>query len=208
MEVIPYGYLQPDFPWNDRYDWGDGREEALRMACVARLTHQKDLATLLRGVAQLQADGLNVNLRIAGEGPDHAELLALRDRLGLAQQVTFLGKITNPEAFIAGADIFALTSRYEGLGLVLLEAMGAGTPIVASRNTAIAEVVQDGVTGLLFETGNHRDFASQVIKISRDPLLAGRLVNSGRQRLHSEFSVDRMTSRTSEVYQGARERFY
>ena len=205
IEVIPYGYTSSGaspLP----YDWSFGRESIyrpLRIATVARLTPQKDLPTLLRSIALLKKRGLSIDLRIAGDGPDRASLSELIEHLDLASSVRLIGRISNPEQFIAGADIFALPSRYEGLGLVLLEAMAVKTPIVAARNTAIEEVVLDGETGLLFETGSSDDLAAKLIRVANSSELADRLVNAGVQRLHEHYSVDRMLRQTIDVYEAA-----
>lgn len=205
IEVIPYGYSSSDaspLP----YDWSSGRESnsrPLRIATVARLTPQKDLPTLLRSIALLKKRGLGIDLRIAGDGPDKASLSELIEHLDLASSVRMIGRISNPEQFIAGADIFALPSRYEGLGLVLLEAMAVKTPIVAARNTAIKEVVLDSETGLLFETGSADDLAAKLIRVANSSELADRLVNAGSQRLLEHYSVDRMFMQTMDVYEAA-----
>lgn len=200
VAVIPYGYQPIQDSTVNSYEWGERQDGVVRIACVARLAPQKDLGTLLRGVARLRSLGRDVDLRIAGEGPDRSALMALRDSLGLRENVTLLGKIPNPESFIAGADVFALTSKYEGLGLVLLEAMAAGTPIVAARNTAIEEVVTDGEAGLLFETGDHADFAAKVLRFTSSNQLVADTVKAAHQRLTTSFSVDTMRTQTDEVY--------
>ena len=206
--VIPYGYSMNGSS-TLTYDWShglDGDPRPLRIATVARLAPQKDLPTLLTATAQLVSRGLVVDLRIAGDGPNKEALSAMIDRLGLQSNVRLIGRIPNPEQFIAGADVFALPSRYEGLGLVLLEAMAAGTPIVAARNTAIEEVVVDGETGLLFETGNAEDLATKLVTIAQAHDLSSHLVAAASQRLHSEFSIDRMLAQTTAVYEAAIER--
>lgn len=206
--VIPYGYHLSSASALP-YDWSYGRNgdpPPLRIATVARLAPQKDLPTLLKATAQLVSRGIDVDLRIAGDGPDKEALSRMIGRLGLQSHVSLIGRIPNPEQFIAGADIFALPSRYEGLGLVLLEAMAAGTPIVAARNTAIEEVVVDGETGLLFETGNAQDLATKLITIAQAHDLSSQLVAAASQRLQAEFSVDRMLAQTTAVYEAAIER--
>lgn len=206
--VIPYGYSMTSasaLPFNWPHGL-DGDPQPLRIATVARLAPQKDLPTLLKATAQLVGRGIDVDLRIAGDGPDKEALSGMIDRLGLPSNARLIGRIPNPEQFIAGADVFALPSRYEGLGLVLLEAMAAGTPIVAARNTAIEEVVIDGKTGLLFETGNAEDLATKLVTITQAHDLSSQLVAAASQRLQSEFSVDRMLAQTTAVYEAAIER--
>ena len=101
------------------------------------------------------------------------------------------------------ADVFVHSSRWEGFGIVLLEAMLARLPIVATRVSAVPEVVADGETGLLVEPGDVDAFAAALGALLRDPERASALGESGYARARAEFSVARMTERTIDVYREA-----
>jgi glycosyltransferase involved in cell wall biosynthesis len=145
----------------------------------------------------------NVCLRIAGH--DHrghrTHLERLIDRLGLGAHVTLVGFQGDVAAFLAGIDVFALASRAEGFGQVLLEAMAAGRPIVASRIAPFDEIVVDGSTGLLADPDNPDDFAAAIIRLLSRQDEAARMGDAGRRRARDVFPVSAMVDRTLKVYQ-------
>jgi glycosyltransferase involved in cell wall biosynthesis len=94
-----------------------------------------------------------------------SQLKALSIELGLENSVHFLGRTDKIIEFLSGLDVFLLTSKYEGFGLVLLEAMDAGIPIIASRNSAIPEVLGTDFPNLC-ETGNDEEFAEKILRLN------------------------------------------
>jgi glycosyltransferase involved in cell wall biosynthesis len=97
-------------------------------------------------------------------------------------------------------DVFAMPSIWEGFGLVLLEAMAAGRPVVASRVATIPEVVVDGQTGLLVPAGDPLALAEAIARLAADPALARQLGEAGRDRLRRHFSIDKMVGDTELLY--------
>jgi glycosyltransferase involved in cell wall biosynthesis len=112
---------------------------------------RKGLGTLLTAMARLRVAHPQARLRLVGQCPEEQHLRRLAARLGLGDTVAFLGHVPLPAlaAEYANADVFCLPSRQEGFGIVYLEAMAAGLPVVACRSSAVPEVVADGDTGLL-----------------------------------------------------------
>jgi glycosyltransferase involved in cell wall biosynthesis len=102
-------------------------------------------------------------------------------------------------------DLFALTSRYEGFGLVLLEAMAARRPVIATRVSAIPEVVDDGGTGRLIEPGRPDELA-EAIGFFHDAEVRARFGQAGRARVADRFASERVNERVSGVYRACRER--
>ena len=119
--------------------------------------------------------------------------------LGLDDAVVLPGR-QEPGDWLARADVFVHTSRWEGFGIVLLEAMLASLPIVATRVSAVPEVVVDGETGLLVGEGDVEALAAALDELLADPERARRLGAAGLERARSEFSVARMTEQTIGVY--------
>ena len=174
----------------------DGAPLAL---AVGRLIEQKDHATLLRAFARVRERHPEARLAILGGGPLEAETRQLAVSLGLDGAVALPGR-TEIRDWLERADVFVHTSRWEGFGIVLLEAMLAGLPIVATAVSAVPEVVADGKTGALVPPGDVDAVARELDALLADPELRRRLGEAGRERARREFSVDRMAERTLDVY--------
>jgi glycosyltransferase involved in cell wall biosynthesis len=208
VRTVPYGYRIPkehklrDQPF-DSQDSTRSASRPVKLRVVARLTPQKDLPTLFKALVELKSRGHEIVLDIAGAGPDLVPLSHLVDELGLAQQVTFVGRISNPVEFIAEGDIFVLPSLYEGFGLVLLEASAARVPIVAARNTAMMEVIVDGETGLLFNTSDVTDLADKISLLIDDPEQRRHLSEAAYERLTTVYTPEAMVEKTLAVYREA-----
>lgn len=202
LHTVYYGY-EPEVVGDQSAESSDDiqvLDRRLRLSCIARLVPQKDLPTLLKAIRELKDRGFASHLKIAGSGPDLPALIQLCESLSISGQVDFVGRISNSEKFIAESDIFVLPSLYEGFGMVLLEAAAAGIPVIAARNTAMAEVVVDGVSGLLFTTSDHQDLADKIATLALDIPLQEALRDGGRERLANIFSVEQMVMETLNVY--------
>src|SRR5438094_232785 len=175
---------------------------------VGRLVERKGVAHLIDAVARLGDD--RPSLEIIGDGPERAALEARVNALGIADRVVFRGQVTTEELrrSYARAAVFVLPSVLdargdtEGLGVVLLEAMNYGTPVVASRVGGIPDIVEDGVSGLLVPPGDADALAAAVRRLRDDPALARRLGEAGRRRLQEEFSWDVIVTRWLDLYTG------
>ena len=169
---------------------------------VGRLIEQKDHATLLRAFALVREQVPEARLAILGSGPLEAETRALVSSLGLDGAVTLPGR-TEIRDWLDRADVFVHTSRWEGFGIVLLEAMLASLPVVATRISAVPEIVVDGETGLLVDAADVEGVARELLALLTDLERRQRLGEAGRERVRTEFSVARMTDRTIAVYDDA-----
>ncbi|MEA2326849.1 MAG: hypothetical protein QOE68_1808 [Thermoanaerobaculia bacterium] len=150
-----------------------------RILTVAHLYPRKGVDTLLRAFASVSGDGV---LRIVGTGPERERLEHLARTLDIADRIHFLGHL--PFAALVAeyrnATIFALPTEQEGFGIVFLEAMASGLPIVATRVAAVPEVVSDGMTGLLVDPGDEVALAQRIDALLRDTDLGGRFGFAGR----------------------------
>jgi glycosyltransferase involved in cell wall biosynthesis len=174
--------------------------EAPLAVAVGRLIEQKDHGTLLRAFALVHSAVPQARLAILGSGPLEAETRRLVAELGWDDAVTLPGR-TDIRDWLERADVFVHTPRWEGFGIVLLEAMLAGLPVVATRVSAVPEVVADGETGLLVEPGDHGTLAQHLESLLTDRERAAALGEAGRRRARTEFSVARMAERTQAVYE-------
>ncbi|NUT55962.1 MAG: glycosyltransferase family 4 protein [Thermoleophilia bacterium] len=189
----------PSAPTPEQAGIPDGAPLAV---AVGRLIAQKDHPTLLRAFALVREQLPEARLAILGSGPLESETRALVRELGLGEAVVLPGR-TDIRDWLERADVFVHTSRWEGFGIVLLEAMLAGLPIVATRVSAVPEVVVPGETGALVEAGDVAGVARELAGLLANPARARELGEAGRRRARSEFSVARMADRTIEVYGAA-----
>jgi len=177
-------------------------EGAPLVLAVGRLIAQKDHATLLRAFGHVHAERPDARLAILGSGPLEGETRALAAELGLGDAVLLPGRLDTRD-WLERADVFVHTSRWEGFGIVLLEAMLASLPVVATRVSAVPEIVDDGVTGRLLEPGDADGVAGALLDLLAAPEDARALGTAGLERARTEFSVARMTERTLAVYREA-----
>lgn len=170
---------------------------------VARLTAEKDVATLLDAAARVVAEVPEFRLLVAGDGPCRAELEAQAQRLNLSERVEFLGTVRDVPPLLARCRLFVLPSKTEGISLTLLEAMASGLPVVATRVGGNPEVVADGETGLLVPSGDPAALGQALVRLYREPDLAKRFGRAGRERVEKHFDLARMIREYEALYLGA-----
>lgn len=175
--------------------------DALLVLAIGRYIAQKDHATLVTAFAEVLRQVPDARLAILGWGPLEGETRARAAALGVGGAVLLPGRV-EPAAWLARADVFAHTSRWEGFGIVLLEAMLAELPVVATRASAIPEIVVDHETGFLANPGDVAALANAIADLLLNPEKRAAYGDAGRQRALEEFSVARMTERTLDVYRG------
>jgi glycosyltransferase involved in cell wall biosynthesis len=173
-------------------------EDAPLVLAIGRLIEQKDHETLLRAFTRAHEAVPEARLAILGWGPQEEATRSLASRLGIADAVLVAGRV-EPRDWLRRADIFAHTSRWEGFGIVLLEAMLSGLPVVATRVSAIPEIVLDGRTGLLADARDDEGIAAKLVELLQDRMRREALGQAGRKRALDRFSIARMTDRTLDV---------
>jgi glycosyltransferase involved in cell wall biosynthesis len=167
---------------------------------VAALVGHKDHATLIAAMPQVLRDLPELRLIIAGEGELRAPIEAQIAELGVGHAVTLLGYRKDVPRILRSIDVFVLSSKLEGLGTSVLDAMACKLPVVATAGGGIPEMVTHEETGLLSPPQDPQSLAQSIVRIFRDPGLAQRLANNAHQRLHDRFTVDRMVEGNLEVY--------
>ena len=178
------------------------------LLCVGRLDPQKGHLTLLDSMARILQREPDARLVLVGGAqqaePDYVAALRTRAAAGdLVGKVVFAGERTDVPRLMAACDVFVLTSEWEGFGLVLVEAMAAGKPVVATRVSGIPEVVLDRETGILVPSRNPEALATAVLKLLADPAEQRRLGTNGYHRVHTYFTADRMVDETIAIYREA-----
>jgi len=171
-------------------------EGAPLVVSVGRLASEKGHSHLLDALAGL--DG--VQLLLVGDGPERAALETHARALGLDRRVRFLGVREDAMAILALADACALPSLYEGFGMVVLEAMSLGVPVVASRAGGLPEVIRDGETGLLVPPADAPALAAALRSVVLDRALARRISEKAREAVRQQFDLSRMIDRVESLY--------
>jgi glycosyltransferase involved in cell wall biosynthesis len=196
MHVIYSGRKIPDsLPFQERRP-----EHVFRLTWVGRLEGHKDPDTVVAAVRLLPPDVLaHFELAVVGSGAE-AERIG-RSSAGLP--VRMIGGQDNGTAlaWMASGDAFVLSSRYEPFGLVVLEAMGLGIPVIASAEGGPSEIIEDGVNGLLFPQGDAHALRDAILRLMSDRDLHGRLKLNGLRRFE-DFPTDRMGERLRLLYAG------
>lgn len=179
--------------------------EGVFAGVIGRFDRQKNQALLLRASAALIADGLPLQLLLVGantldNADDYeAELHALADELGIAHAVHFRPFQEDVRDAYAALDIFVLTSNAETYGMVTIEAMAAGLPVIATRSGGTPELVRDKQDGLLFEPDNAKDLQNALRLLLDFPELRRRFGAAGAQNAAERFSHREYVERISEL---------
>jgi glycosyltransferase involved in cell wall biosynthesis len=157
-----------------------------RVGYLGRLDPVKRIPDLLEAIRMLPC----TTLRIFGDGPDRARVREAVGRLGLESRVTLHGAVASPEPALSSIGMLVLPSEAEGFGLVLIEAMAAGIPVVATAAPGIRDVVQNEQTGLLVPVAAPGELAAAIRRIIDDAALRERLVENGRAEVLRHFNWD------------------
>jgi glycosyltransferase involved in cell wall biosynthesis len=176
-------------------------DKALVIGTVGRLAKQKGHSYLIRAFAQIRKKHPDAWLLICGHDDEglRPELESLARELKVADRMTLPGYIDGPEG-MSVMDLFVLSSVWEGFGLVLLEAMMAGVPVVATRVNAIPEIVDDGKTGFLAEPSDVDSLATAIERALANISDLGALIARAKDRAVRNFSIETMVSQTASLY--------
>ena len=166
--------------------------DPVRLIMVARFDRQKDHETLFRAMATLP----DVELDLVGDGPGLEADRDLATRLGLSARVRFLGHRADVVPILARAQMFVLSSRWEGFPRSILEAMRAGLPVVASNVGGVEEAVIDGLTGFVVTPGDREEMAERLRDLVRSPKRRAEMGEAGRHRYERMFRFETMFAQT------------
>jgi len=191
--------LRPSAPREELRARLGAAPETACLLVAANLVRRKGVDVLLDAFAAL-ATRAHCALWIAGDGPERAALEAAATRLGVAEQVSFLGRRGDVPDLLEACDVFVLPSRQEGLGVAALEAMARARPVLASAVGGLAEIVIPEQTGLLVPPGDAAALASALERLVRDPALARRLGAAGAKRVAEHFLAEQMVAGYETLY--------
>ncbi len=203
-EVIPNGLPVPEHAAG--CDKTSLRQEvglpadALVVGTVCRLVDYKCVEHFLRAAEMVAGSIPNVIFLVLGDGPLKARLVRLADDLRLGGAVRFLGHRPDAEHILRVMDVCVLCSRAEGMPYVLLEAMSAGVPVVASDVPGNADLIEDGRTGLLYAFGRLDQLAERIVRCLADPSLGARLGDEARRHVVCHYRLDEQVEAMVRLY--------
>ena len=205
VKVVPNGADPPDEeaerPAMRRYreSLGAGMLRPL-WACVGRLERQKGQDVLLEALALLRQRGIDFVCAFAGDGSLRESLESRSDALGLGAHARFLGQLEDPAPLLAAADAVVLPSRWEGLPLVVLEALARGRPVVASAVGGIPEVIEDGIHGRLVPPDDAPALAAALEDCFRRSDVAQQMGRRGARLIQERYSWPRVVESFETIY--------
>jgi len=205
IDVVYYGF-QKDISTNAAglgliTNIMNGQSSNYRIGTIGRLVPQKDYPTLLNAFSNVLKSVPNTDLYVVGEGYLQKDLIELSKSLGVNGKVHWLGKTEQIKEFLSKIDLFILPSKYEGFGLVLLEAMVAKKPIIAANNSAIPEVLGKSYDGL-FSTGDVNALTQHIKTAITGNNFSERLVKSYSNQLEL-FDPSEMNRNIKNIYSNA-----
>jgi sugar transferase (PEP-CTERM/EpsH1 system associated) len=179
----------------------------LLVGVVGRLSPEKGgVDNLIRATHRLREQHKNVRLLIVGDGPFRAGLEKLDAELheansGRASPIIFAGARQDIPRLLGAMDMFVLPSLNEALPIVILEAMAARLPVVATRVGGVPEIVQDGATGLLVAPGDEVELLAALNRLAEDKALRARLADAGREQVRARFTIEQMVRNLEIIYE-------
>ena len=180
-----------------------GLGEGPLVGVVARLQPEKGVTNFVTAAAHVAKEFPRARFLVVGDGPLREELFALAEDLGVRERFLFLGFRPDAQALIKLMDVVAVPSVSEGTPLVVLEAMAAGVPVVASEVGGIPGQIRHGQEGILVPPADSRALGDALLDLLRDPERARRMGEAGRLRAGTEFGHENMVRRVEGIYRAA-----
>jgi len=176
-------------------------DRQLLLLSVGRLAPQKDYHTMIEGMRIVATEQPDARLLIAGKGPERESIIRGVMQAGLEGRVRLLGLRDDVPELLAAADIFVMSSLYEGMSGAATEALTAGLPVVATDAPGLRYVLDYGKAGLLVPMRQPADLARAILRVARDRALRRHLTAMGRKRVWGNFSEEAMVRRYEAVYE-------
>jgi glycosyltransferase involved in cell wall biosynthesis len=187
VEVIPLGIKKPMFERKRRSDF-DLKEDEIVFCTIGRLVKRKNIDDICSVLSRLKND-YSFKFLIIGDGPERGHLEALKVKLNLDNHVRFLGNVTDEEKFqiLELSDFYLSTAQHEGFGLVFLEAMECGLPIVCYDRGGQNDFLISGKTGYLVELGNKDTFRSRIVELINNAELKASMREYNRRLIQNYY---------------------
>ena len=157
---------------------------------LARFVKKKGVDVLIRAACILKNQGENFRLVIGGDGEESSALKTLVNKLDMRDCISFVGWVQDKEEFFSSIDIFCIPSLHEPFGVITLEAMLRGVPIVATKNEGALEIIEDGIDGLLCEINNEESLAFTINRMLKDEKLRALLAKNAYKKVKCMYSIE------------------
>lgn len=167
---------------------------------IGRLTYQKNHELLIRSFLKIRQLIPKIKILCIGDGPRREALKIFAKELGLEDSIIFTGRRDDIPACLAIIDALALTSRWEGCPNVILEAMAAKVPVIATNVGGLSEIITDGETGFLIEPDNEDQLSKRILSIINYPQQAEVIIQNAFLEVKNNFSLEKMVSETEKIY--------
>jgi len=202
VHVVHSGVVPPEVAEGKdvREELGIGPDDRL-VGNVGALVEAKDQHCLLRAALFVLERLPKAKFVIVGDGEQERSLKDLASELGVGGSVILTGFKDDVGSYLRAFDVFALSSKMEGLNNSVVEAMMMGKPVVATRVGGIPEIIEHEKTGLLVPPGDHAALAGAILDILENPEKAAALAYAGREAAHERFTAERMVEGTIAVYE-------
>jgi N-acetyl-alpha-D-glucosaminyl L-malate synthase BshA len=204
LKIIPMGIDLKLFNQNLISDIKkDYKINSTMILTVGRISEEKGIEHMIKAVPFILKEIPEVKLVIIGDGPEKNRLEELVKNLNLTENIIFIGWILNNDLnkFYKSADIFVLPSLREGMGVVLLEAMACGTPVIGSDIGGIKDMIKDGENGFLAVPGNPEDIAQKIIRLLSNEDLRQKFSDNGLKKVQEKFSWDVVNEKFVKIYE-------
>tara|TARA_B110000003_G_C16636412_1_gene528606 strand:- start:249 stop:1382 length:1134 start_codon:yes stop_codon:yes gene_type:complete len=206
LKVIYYGLNFNDFKKKKKNNNLKINKKDLKnffvICCIARHVEQKSLDFLIKTFYEFKNLDIKSKLILVGSGPQTTKLKIMAKKLEVYEKIIWIEYAENVLEILKLSDVFVLPSKYEGFGLVLLEAMFAKKPIIATKVSAIPEVIQDNWNGLLIKHGDIKDFKRKLLKIKMSKINK-KLIKNSQKTLKTKFNFNKMIIKTNKIYEEA-----
>ncbi|MBE3581646.1 MAG: glycosyltransferase family 4 protein [Thermoanaerobacteraceae bacterium] len=205
--VMPSKFREADPPPEVRRRYALPQERIIFF--VGRLVVEKGVQVLLEAMPQVLARCPEAKLVVAGQGPMEGELKSRAWELGIAHKVCFTGYVDDRtrNQLYRLAEVAVFPSLYEPFGIVALEAMAAGVPVVVSETGGLKEIVTHGINGMRAFPGNTHSLADNIVALLQDPALAARVKEGGRRLVKEVYDWRQIARRTWELYTSVYEEY-
>jgi len=198
LEIVENGI--PDSFLDAVTSYRNKKAHSFVVGTVARLSKQKGIEYLLYAAKRVIKQFSDITFFIAGKGPLASQLKELSIKLGISDKVKFLGFRNDIPELLSVIDIFVLPSLWEGMPNVVLEAMAAGKPVIATDTGGSKDLIDSNINGVLVEPGNSEALAEAILKLLGNPAQRQRLGESARKTVKERFPIDKMVSKTEQIY--------